>query len=146
VIFDSAGNLYGATTILGPPGSSGTAFQLVSSNGSWTFNLLTGFPAYQGGPQANLTLDAADNLYGATFPNAYYEGYGSVFKLPRTNNCGWRLEPLYEFPGNGSEGGGTIESVVLDQNGNLFKVDWMFTFACAAYNLVRLRNLSVQAA
>ena len=27
----------------------------------------------------------------------------------------------------------------------LFKVDWVFTFACAAYNLVRLRNLSVQA-
>jgi transposase len=26
------------------------------------------------------------------------------------------------------------------------KVDWMFTFACAAYNLVRLRNLSLQAA
>ncbi len=25
----------------------------------------------------------------------------------------------------------------------LFKVDWVFTFACAAYNLVRLRNLSV---
>ena len=23
----------------------------------------------------------------------------------------------------------------------LFKVDWMFTFACAAYNLVRMRNL-----
>ena len=28
----------------------------------------------------------------------------------------------------------------------LFKVDWVFTFACAAYNLVRLRNLSMQAA
>jgi hypothetical protein len=28
----------------------------------------------------------------------------------------------------------------------LFKVDWVFTFACATYNLVRLRNLSVQAA
>jgi transposase len=26
----------------------------------------------------------------------------------------------------------------------LLKVDWVFTFACAAYNLVRLRNLSVQ--
>ena len=26
------------------------------------------------------------------------------------------------------------------------KVDWVFTFACAAYNLVRLRNLSLQAA
>ena len=25
------------------------------------------------------------------------------------------------------------------------KVDWIFTFACAIYNLVRLRNLSVQA-
>jgi transposase len=28
----------------------------------------------------------------------------------------------------------------------LFKVVWMFTFACAAYNLVRLRNLSPQTA
>ena len=28
----------------------------------------------------------------------------------------------------------------------LFKVDWVCTFACAAYNLVRLRNLSMQAA
>jgi transposase len=28
----------------------------------------------------------------------------------------------------------------------LYKVDWVFTFACAAYNLVRLRNLSVQPA
>ena len=26
------------------------------------------------------------------------------------------------------------------------KVDWMFTFACAAYNLVRMRNLTVQPA
>ena len=26
----------------------------------------------------------------------------------------------------------------------LYKVDWVFTFACAAYNLARLRNLSVQ--
>jgi len=25
-------------------------------------------------------------------------------------------------------------------------VDWVFTFACAAYNLVRLRNLSMQVA
>jgi hypothetical protein len=23
------------------------------------------------------------------------------------------------------------------------KVDWIFTFACAAYNLVRLRNLAI---
>ncbi len=28
----------------------------------------------------------------------------------------------------------------------LGKVDWVFTFACAAYNLVRLRNLAVQSA
>ncbi len=28
----------------------------------------------------------------------------------------------------------------------MFKVDWVFTFACAAYNLVRLRNLSLQPA
>jgi transposase len=28
----------------------------------------------------------------------------------------------------------------------VFKVNWVFTFACAAYNLVRLRNLSMRAA
>ena len=28
----------------------------------------------------------------------------------------------------------------------LLKVDWVFTFACAAYNLVRMRNLIVQSA
>jgi len=28
----------------------------------------------------------------------------------------------------------------------LLKVDWMFAFACAVYNLVRLRNLSPQLA
>lgn len=28
----------------------------------------------------------------------------------------------------------------------LDKVDWVFAFACATYNLVRLRNLSVQPA
>jgi transposase len=28
----------------------------------------------------------------------------------------------------------------------MVKVDWVFTFACAAYNLVRLRKLSIQAA
>jgi len=28
----------------------------------------------------------------------------------------------------------------------LEKVDWVFAFACAAYNLVRLRNLTVQLA
>jgi len=28
----------------------------------------------------------------------------------------------------------------------LCKVDWIFTFACAAYNLVRLRNLAIQSA
>ena len=28
----------------------------------------------------------------------------------------------------------------------VFKVDWVFPFACAAYNLVRLRNLSMRAA
>jgi len=27
----------------------------------------------------------------------------------------------------------------------IFKVGWVFTFAAAAYNLVRMRNLAIQA-
>jgi len=62
-----------------------------------------------------------------------HEGYRiSQKKRKRIEECfGWRK---------------TIALLRKVRHRGLFKVDWVFTFACAAYNLVRLRNLSVQAA
>jgi transposase len=40
----------------------------------------------------------------------------------------------------------TIARLRKVRHRGVFKVDWVFTFACAAYNLVRLRNLSIRAA
>jgi transposase len=62
-----------------------------------------------------------------------YAGYGiSQKKRKRIEECfGWLK---------------TIALLRKVRHRGLYKVDWMFTFACAAYNLVRLRNLSVQAA
>jgi transposase len=61
-----------------------------------------------------------------------HEGYGvSQRKRKRIEECfGWLK---------------TIALLRKVRHRGLFKVDWVFTFACAIYNLVRLRNLSVQA-
>jgi transposase len=62
-----------------------------------------------------------------------YAGYGiSQKKRKRIEECfGWLK---------------TIALLRKVRHRGLFKVDWVFTFACAAYNLVRLRNLSLQGA
>ena len=44
----------------------------------------------------------------------------------------------------GRRGGSPIALLRKVRHRGLFKVDWMFTFACAVYNLVRLRNLLPQ--
>ena len=61
-----------------------------------------------------------------------YEGYRiSQRKRKRIEECfGWLK---------------TVALLRKLRHRGLHKVDWIFTFACASYNLVRLRNLSVQA-
>ena len=73
---DSAGNLYGTTTYGGADGY-GTVFKLVRSGAGYTFQLLYTFTEQEDGgmPEANLVLDSAGNVYGAT-------GYGGgIFQL-----------------------------------------------------------------
>lgn len=117
VIFDSSGNLYGATAEYGG-GGGGTVFQLTPSGGTWNFNLLKSFSGGSlCGPQWNLTMDQAGNLYGTTYcdgPNAF----GNVFKLTPFNG-GWTYSDLYDFTG-GSDGGHPNGGLVLDPNGNIY--------------------------
>jgi len=39
----------------------------------------------------------------------------------------------------------TIALLRKGQHRGIFKVGWAFTFAAAAYNLVRMKNLAIQA-
>ena len=117
VIFDEAGNLYGATTTEGA-GSGGTAFELSPLNGNWTFALLYSFIGGQNsGPAATLIMDNAGNLYGTTVEGGAY-GYGSVFELAPASG-GWTFTSLHDFTGE-RDGAYPYSSVAFDSNGNLY--------------------------
>jgi uncharacterized repeat protein (TIGR03803 family) len=118
VVFDSAGNLYGATSS-GGSGNGGTAYELLPSNGNWSFDVIYSFTgsAYLPGSYGNLTMDAAGNLYGTTTKDGAHSA-GTVFKLTPSNG-GWTETDLYDFSG-GSDGGVPYGSVLIDASGNLY--------------------------
>jgi uncharacterized repeat protein (TIGR03803 family) len=108
LVFDSAGNLYGAsggglydTAVYG----CGTVFELSqSASGTWTKKTIYAFACTPDGNQPNgtLTFDSAGNLYGTT----YYGGannYGTVFELSSNGQGGWTETTLYSFTGSPTE-------------------------------------------
>jgi uncharacterized repeat protein (TIGR03803 family) len=115
LVFDQAGDLYG-TTQSGGTGGGGTVFELSPSGGGWNFSVLYSFTG-QNGPLNTLAMDAAGNLYGATYADGAF-GHGTVFKLTN-NNGSWSYTDLHDFT-NGSDGGNPIGSVSLDASGNLY--------------------------
>jgi uncharacterized repeat protein (TIGR03803 family) len=117
--FDESGNLYGSTSA-GGSGVGGTIFELIPSNGGWTFSLLyslAGQPSQHSGPAAALTRDAVGSLYGTTLADGAYSE-GSVFKLANTKN-GWEYTSLHDFTGGG-DGARPISNVTCDANGILY--------------------------
>jgi hypothetical protein len=69
------------------------------------------------GPCGTLLIDAAGNLYGASYANGTYH-CGNVFKLTQSNG-GCTYTELYDFT-CGSDGGNPAGSLILDGNGNLY--------------------------
>lgn len=121
VIFDQAGNLYGATSAAGS-GKGGTVFELTPSNGSWVYSTLYSFPAPSNGqtvvgPVGNLVMDNTGNLYGTTLVDGA-QGYGAVFKLTPSNG-GWTYSSLHDFT-NGSDGSYPYSNLVFDSEGNIY--------------------------
>ena len=118
VIFDQAGNLYGASAA-GGQNDGGTIFELTASNG-WAFNLLyslSGSMPYADGVLYSMIMDPAGNLYGTTFENGAYN-LGNVFKLTRGSG-GWTYTDLHDFTG-GSDGAYPVGSLAIDSSGNLY--------------------------
>jgi uncharacterized repeat protein (TIGR03803 family) len=118
VVFDSAGNLYGTTSIGGlthlgcalPAKGCGTIFELSPSGaGSWSERILHRFrDAFGEGaaPRAGLVIDALGNLYGTTYDGGNNDecggyGCGTVFELlpPAAGKKHWIFKNLIDFNG-----------------------------------------------
>jgi uncharacterized repeat protein (TIGR03803 family) len=111
--FDSAGNIYGATS-RGGQYDDGMAYQLSRANG-WTETVLHSFTNIFGHPQAGVTLGTDGNLYGTV---VVAEGYfGGVYRLV-PSGMGWNEEDLYKL--QQSDGVYPYSGVIFDGAGNLY--------------------------
>jgi uncharacterized repeat protein (TIGR03803 family) len=118
VVLDSAGNLYGSTSLGGTYGN-GTVFKETRSGSTWTESSIYNFTGGKDGasPPAGVTLDAHGDLYGTTsFGGAH--NYGVVYKLS-PSSTGWIQTVLHTFHGR-SDGQYPVGGVVFDEAGNLY--------------------------
>jgi uncharacterized repeat protein (TIGR03803 family) len=122
LIMDAAGNLYGAA-MGGGTGNSGTVFELSPSGNNWNYRTicnLTG-PGNLPGPRGSLVMDAAGNLYGATYNDGAY-GQGSVFKVVQSNGD-WACFPIHDF-NSPNDGANPIGDLMKDSHGNIIGTAW----------------------
>lgn len=108
IVLDSAGNLYG-TTSLGGTDNCGTVFELSGSGGTWTEKILWNFTCGNDGayPYTAVVFDSAGNLYGTASAggdqictlNGGEAGCGTVYELSPTVSGEWAETTLVEFSG-----------------------------------------------
>jgi uncharacterized repeat protein (TIGR03803 family) len=118
VIFDAAGNLYGATSGGAPcVYGCGAVFELErKSGGRWKEKTLYEFQGNSDGanPVASLILDAKGDLYGtASYGGQPY--YGTIFRLspPAKKGGAWKELTLHDFAG-GSDGSTPLSNLIFD--------------------------------
>ena len=121
MIFDGAGNMYGATSY-GGVNNGGTVYELSpASGGGWTFNVIYSFAGsghLAEGPLSDLVFDSIGNLYGATSGDGAHN-FGSVFELSPNGDGTWNYASLHDFTG-GTDGQTPRTNLVFDKNGNLY--------------------------
>jgi uncharacterized repeat protein (TIGR03803 family) len=131
LIFDTAGNLYGTTSVGGNLSDCngygcGVVFELIpNADGRWTEKVLRRFTGAKDGatPYSSVIFDQAGNLYGTTQTGGatgcwYYWTCGVVFELTPNANGTWKEKVLHTF--HGPDGGLPYAGLVLDGGGNLY--------------------------
>jgi hypothetical protein len=139
LVFDSAGNLYGATMFGGGYGTTcnkfyqycGAVFELSppkTKGGKWTEKVLHGFRGGTDGanPNGGLVLDSKGAIYGTTFGGGNESGQcgsggcGTAFELrpPATKSGFWTEKILSRF--QPQDGANPAAGVVFGRDGKLF--------------------------
>jgi hypothetical protein len=140
LVFDRAGNLYGATINGGGYGTNcgdayyqycGAVFELSppkTKGGKWTEKVLHGFKGNTDGanPNGGLVLDSKGNVYGTSYFGGNQSGpcgsigCGTAFELkpPTTKSGAWTETVLYRF--KGSDAANPAAGVVFGGDGNLY--------------------------
>lgn len=120
VVFDAAGNLYGATGANDQYLLNGVIYELTPHQGSWQETTLYTFQGGSDGsdPYSSLIFDNAGALYGTT-PGGGADNGGTVYQLTPSAN-GWTEKILYSFYSDGSGGSMPFGGLIFDQHGNLF--------------------------
>jgi len=108
VVFDHAGNLYGAMDTV--------VFELSPSGGGWTESVIHTFNGLNEGfaPESGVAFDAAGNLYGATTVEGPGSN-GSIFEM-MPGAGGWGLQVIHD------EGHLVGTNLNFDNLGNLYGV------------------------
>ena len=130
LVFDAAGNLYGATGLAGDLGCGnsgcGTVFEVkrpTKSGGKWHFSVLYTFTGTPDGaePFAGVTFDQTGNLYGTTHVGGAF-GYGTAYRLtpPAKRGQSWTEAVLYSFDRSGNEGNSPVSPVIFDGSNKLY--------------------------
>lgn len=124
VIFDAAGNLYGAASGGCIEECNGTIFKLTpDSDGTWIESIIYTFlGGLDGSGPTAIIFDKDGNLLGATAsggsPNSICD-CGGVYQLSLAESGSWTKTVLYSF-NDGLDGGSPSGPVAFDSAGNLF--------------------------
>lgn len=105
IVIDRAGSIYGSSGFGGSQ-NAGAVFKLTPSGSGYVESVLYSFPGGTGGelPQAGLTIDKHESIYGTTMyggsneGDCYSGGCGTVFKL-KLGESGYSERVIYAFAG-----------------------------------------------
>ncbi len=115
VVFDSAGNIYGANSGEG----YGGIYQLSPSGSGWNLHQLYSIinvPEDGYLTNGGVILDSSGNIYGGTLEEGPGNG-GTIYELSAGT---WNYSVLYAFTG----GEGPDESLTMDAAGNIYGTTW----------------------
>jgi uncharacterized repeat protein (TIGR03803 family) len=119
LVQDSAGNLYGTTTLGGANGA-GTVFEVDTAGNETVLYSFCSQPGCLDGelPYSTLVMDSAGNLYGTTSGGGAHGFYGTVFELDGAG----QETVLYSFcsVGNCVDGAVPQAGLIFDAEGNLY--------------------------
>ena len=127
MVFDTQGNLYGATNLGGlscPWEQCGIVFELIkptSPGGAWTEQILYSFTGgNDGGQPYGGVVFRGMNLFGTTSV-AGNPGGGTIFRLspPQVQGGAWTFRTIFDFNFSLS-GDGPTSGVIFDSAGNMY--------------------------